>query len=152
MVKPAFKLYIYIYIYIKEKEKGLIPKCFKIRKKLPGDQKSTEALLDQISLKCMDEEISKNLNKSRQFKQNFEKCKDKLFTLFEEERGKEEIERVSKYMENLRLKKANIHRKKIFRDKSNIDRSVRDLVTEDGERENPSLGRGSSCGDSEWIN
>ena len=100
-------------------QKQFIPRSFKLKSKLPGIKALNQQRLDKVSFESIKDEKERHLTILKASKFQFEKSKNKLRTLFDNDATEREMTRVEEHLEKIRrnmsAKKAN----KIFRDTHN---------------------------------
>jgi hypothetical protein len=97
-------------------ETKIIPKSFKIKKDIPGNQLKNQQKLDQISLEAVYDEKERQSNVLKSVLIEFEKLKRKLRTLFDPEAEENELKRLGKHLNKIEKEEEKKKNQKCNRD------------------------------------
>ena len=108
-------------------ELRIIPKCFRIKHEIPGDQLEIQQQLNEVSFKSIQSEINKWQNIHQESLIQYEQINELICEKFGKQKAKYEMKRFLRFSENAKYKimKTKQHKLNILRGKDNqhIDRN-----------------------------
>ena len=103
---------------------SFIPKSFKIKNSLPGNNKANQTRLENISIQAIIDEKQKHGDKLVRVRAEFEKNKRDLVKVFDDSKHVEsEVKRVEVHMRKIKTKRIKTQEKKLPRNDTNDDRN-----------------------------
>ena len=103
---------------------GFIPKSFKVKVSVPGNQRINQDRFDKVSIEAMDDEKQKHVNKLNWARAEFAKLKEDLFKQFDEEGANSEIKRVEKHIKKISNERLKCQERKLPKDATIVDLDV----------------------------